>query len=129
MTNTEYTDELMKRFGKPKFAKEIKDVNGIGQVGNMRCGDVMKLQIKVNDKTKIIEDIGFKTFGCAAAIASSDVVCELAKGKTIEEAKKITKDSIVKKLGGMPAIKVHCSILGIEALEKAINDWEKKDKK
>ena len=126
MENTNYSEELMKRFGKPKFVKKLENPSGAGRVGNMKCGDVMNLEIKVDDKTKKIKDIGFQTFGCAAAVASSDVVCELAKGKTIEEAKKLTKDDVIKKLGGMPSIKVHCSLLGIEALEKAIKDYEDK---
>ena len=149
----------MKHFNNPKFVKDVKDSNGIGEVGNVACGDVMHLEIKVGPPrgyTKEvrepqrgartsprplrgpetfskkglqgakIEDIGFKTFGCAAAIASSDVVCELAMGKTIEEAEKITKDDIVEKLKGMPQIKVHCSVLGIEALKKAIEDYRGK---
>ena len=115
----------MKHFNNPKFVKDVKDSDGVGEVGNVACGDIMHLEIKV--KKNKIEDIGFKTFGCAAAIASSDVVCELAKGKTIEEAEKIKKDDIVEKLKGMPKIKVHCSILGIEALKKAIKDYKKKD--
>ena len=119
----EYTKELLKHFKNPKFVKPIKNPSGIGEVGNMTCGDVMKLSIKVKDNK--IKDIGFNTFGCAAAIASSDVVCELVKGKTIEEAKKIKKEDIVKSLGGMPKIKVHCSVLGIKALKKAIEDFEK----
>lgn len=119
----EYTKELLKHFKNPKFVKPIKNPSGIGEVGNMTCGDVMKLSIKVKDNK--INDIGFNTFGCAAAIASSDVVCELVKGKTIEEAKKIKKEDIVKSLGGMPKIKVHCSVLGIKALKKAIEDFEK----
>lgn len=119
----EYTEELMKHFKDPKFVKDVEDPSGQGEVGNVACGDVMHLDIKVKDSK--IEDIGFKTFGCAAAIASSDVVCELAQGKTIEEAEKITKDDIVKKLKGMPKIKVHCSVLGIEALKKAIEDYKK----
>ena len=121
----EYSKELMKHFNNPKFVKDVKDSDGVGEVGNVACGDIMHLEIKV--KKNKIEDIGFKTFGCAAAIASSDVVCELAKGKTIEEAEKIKKDDIVEKLKGMPKIKVHCSILGIEALKKAIKDYKKKD--
>lgn len=127
--NNEYTKELMKRFQHPKFVKDVKNANAIGEVGNVSCGDVMKLSLKIDDKTKKITDIGFKTFGCGAAIAASDVVCELAKGKTLEEAKKITKDDIVKTLGGMPKIKIHCSILGIEALNKAIKNYEEKNGK
>jgi len=119
-----YSKELLKHFKNPKFVKDVKNSNGIGEVGNVACGDIMHLEIKV--KNNKIEDIGFKTFGCAAAIASSDVVCELAKGKTIEEAEKIKKDDIVEKLKGMPQIKVHCSVLGIEALKKAIEDYKKK---
>ena len=112
----------MEHFKNPKFVKDIEDSDGTGEVGNVQCGDVMHLDIKVKDNK--IEDIGFKTFGCAAAIASSDAVCELAKGKTLEEAEKITKDDIIKKFGEMPQIKVHCSILGIEALQKAIEDYK-----
>ena len=123
----EYSKELMKHFKKPKFVKNVENSNGIGEVGNVACGDIMHLEIKVKDNK--IEDIGFKTFGCAAAIASSDVVCELAQGKTIEEAEKIKKDDIVEKLKGMPQIKVHCSVLGIEALKKAIDDYKKKNRR
>ncbi len=121
-----YSKELLKHFKNPKFVKQIKNPSGKGEVGNIRCGDVMHLQIKVDKKTEKIKDIGFQTFGCAAAIASSDVVCYLAKGKTIEEAKKITKDDIIKELKTMPPIKIHCSVLGIEALKKAIKDYERK---
>ena len=124
MTQQKYTKELMKHFENPKFVKSLKNPDGVGEIGNVACGDVMHLEIKV--KNNKIEDIGFKTFGCGAAIASSDVVCELAKGKTLEEAKKLTKDDIVEMLGGMPPIKVHCSVLGIEALKKAILDYEVK---
>jgi len=119
-----YTKELLKRFQNPKFVKDIKNADGVGEVGNASCGDIMHLEIKVKDDK--IEDIGFKTFGCGAAIASSDVVCELAKGKTLEQAKNLTKQDIVDKLGGMPPIKVHCSVLGIEALKKAIKNYENK---
>jgi|TARA_Y100000034_G_C6887015_1_gene407385 nitrogen fixation NifU-like protein len=121
-----YTKELMKHFESPKFVKSLKNPDGVGKIGNVACGDVMHLEIKVENGK--IEDIGFKTFGCGAAIASSDVVCELAKGKTLKQAKKLTKDDIVKKLGGMPPIKVHCSVLGIKALKKAIEDYEEKQK-
>ena len=126
MTMT-YSKELMKHFKNPKFVKSVKNPDGVGEVGNVACGDIMHLEIKVEDNK--IEDIGFKTFGCPAAVASSDVVCELAKGKTLEEAEKIKKDDIVQKLKGMPPIKVHCSVLGIQALKKAIEDYKKKGDK
>ncbi len=124
---SKYTKKLLERFRNPKFVKSLKSPSGVGEVGNVSCGDVMHLEIKVENN--VIKDIGFKTFGCGAAIASSDVVCELAKGKTIEEAKKLTKQDIIDKLGGMPPLKVHCSVLGIEALKKAIENWEKDKKK
>ncbi len=119
-----YSKELMKHFKNPKFVKKLKSVDAVGEVGNLRCGDIMRLKIKVSDNK--IKDIGFQTFGCPAAVASSDVTCELAKGKTLEQAKKLTKDDIIKKLGGMPSIKIHCSVLGIQALKKAIEDYERK---
>jgi len=127
--NQTYSKELLKHFKNPKFVKDVKDANGVGEVGNIRCGDIMHLEIKVNDKTKKIEDIGFKTFGCPAAVASSDVVCSLAKGKTIQQAKKLSKDDVIKKLKGMPSEKIHCSVLGIDALKLAIKDYENKEKK
>jgi nitrogen fixation NifU-like protein len=123
--NQSYTKELMKRFKNPKYVKKLKNPNAVGEVGNIKCGDIMHLELNIDEKTKKIKDIGFQTFGCPAAVASSDVVCELAKGKTLEQAKKLGKDDIVKKLKGMPLIKVHCSVLGIEALKKAIENYEK----
>lgn len=117
-----YSKKLLKHFRNPKFVKKVKNSDAVGEVGNLKCGDVMRMQIKVADGR--IKDIGFQTFGCPAAVASSDVVCELAKGKTLEEAKKLTKDDVVKALGGMPPVKVHCSVLGIQALGKAIEDYE-----
>ena len=122
-----YTKELLKHFKNPRFVKDIENPDGVGEVGNMKCGDILKMQIKV-EKNKI-SDIGFKTFGCPAAVASSDVVCELAKGKTIGEAKKMKKEDVIKKLKGMPQAKIHCSLLGIDALKLAIEDYEGKDKK
>jgi len=120
-----YTQKIIKRFEKPRFAGEIKNADAVGQVGNMKCGDVMKVFLKVkNDK---IVDVKFKTYGCIAAIAASDAMCELAKGKTLENAKKITYKDIIKKMGGeVPQIKVHCSILGTQALTKAIENYEGK---
>ena len=119
-----YTKELMERFRNPKFMKEIKGADAVGQEGNPKCGDVMKVYITV-EKGKIT-DIGFQTFGCPAAIAASDALCELALGKTLAEAAKITGKDIVKVLGDMPPIKVHCSVLGMKTLKNAIADYHKK---
>jgi nitrogen fixation NifU-like protein len=125
----EYGKSVMKRFLKPKFAGELKNASGIGQVGNAACGDIMRVFIKVDKDKKgqeKIKDIRFKTMGCVAAIASSDAVCEIAKGKTIEDAKKINKKNILQRVGKLPQVKHHCSILGEEALLAAIKDYEKK---
>ncbi|MEM0465693.1 MAG: iron-sulfur cluster assembly scaffold protein [Candidatus Pacearchaeota archaeon] len=127
ITNNLYSKEVLKRFTNPKHFGEIKNPDGIGQVGNPVCGDIMKVYLKVK-KNKII-DIKFQTFGCVSAIAASDALCELAKGKTIEEAKKITNRSIIEKLNGLPDIKIHCSVLGAQGLKKAILDFEKKQGK
>ena len=119
-----YTKELMERFRNPKHMKEIKGADGIGEEGNPKCGDVMKVYITV-EKGKIT-DIGFQTFGCPAAIAASDAMCELALGKTLDQASKITGKDIVKVLGDMPPIKLHCSVLGMKTLKNAIGDYRKK---
>ena len=121
----QYSKKLMKHFKNPKFVKRLKNPNAVGEVGNIRCGDIMRLELVIQDNK--IKDIGFQTFGCPAAVASSDVVCEIAKGKSLKKAKKIEKDEIIKNLGGMPPIKIHCSILGIEALRKAIKNYEDKE--
>ncbi len=120
-----YAEKVIKHFQKPEFVGEMKDADGVGQVGNIKCGDIMKVFIKVKDN--IITDIKFKTYGCVAAIASSDVMCKLAKGKTLEEALKIKDKDIADYLGSLPAIKLHCSVLGMEALQAAIDDYNKKN--
>ena len=119
-----YSKELLKHFRNPKFVKDIKNPDGVGEVGNIRCGDIMRLKIIV--KNGKIDDIGFQTFGCPAAVASSDVVCKLAKGKTLNKAEKITKEDIIRELKEMPLTKIHCSVLGIQALKKAIEDYKNK---
>lgn len=121
-----YTKKVMDHFKNPHNVGKIEDADGIGVVGNRACGDVMKLYIKVQDN-KII-DIKFETMGCAAAIATSSIITDLAKGKTIEEALKITKDNIVEELEGLPPVKVHCSLLAIDALHAAIKDYKEKKK-
>jgi NifU-like protein involved in Fe-S cluster formation len=127
--NLNYTKEVVRRFQKPKFVKKLKNPDAVGEVGNPRCGDVMRMEVKIDKKTGKISDIGFQTYGCPAAIATSDVVCELAKGKTLKQAGKITSKDVVKELKHLPAIKLHCSVLGIEALKEVIKDYEKKTKK
>lgn len=124
-----YTEKVVKRFENPRYAGELKDANAIGTVGNPACGDIMRLYMKINDETKVIEDVSFKTFGCAAAIASTDVACELIKGKTIDEALKITNKQVVDMLGTLPPQKIHCSVLAEESIDAAIkNYYEKKSK-
>ncbi len=121
-----YTEEVMKHFTNPKNVGVIENADGVGEVGNVVCGDMMRIYIKVGENEKgekVIEDIKFKTFGCVAAIASSSMLTELVKGKTLEEAMKITKEHILKALGGLPPVKVHCSLLAIDALREAIYDY------
>lgn len=122
-----YSDKVMEHFRSPRNMGEIKDADGVGTVGNPVCGDLMTIYIKVkNDK---ITDVKFKTFGCAAAIATSSMITELAKGKTLDEASKITRDNVANELDGLPPIKMHCSNLAADALREAIKDYRKKMKK
>ncbi|MEM4703260.1 MAG: iron-sulfur cluster assembly scaffold protein [Candidatus Pacearchaeota archaeon] len=128
----EYNKKVMKYFLHPKNVGEIKNADGVGKVGNIICGDIMRIFIKVDKNKKneyYIKDIKFKTLGCAAAIATSSVVTELAKGKTFEKALRITNQSIVKFLGGLPPVKYHCSLLAEDALAEAIYNYLKKHKK
>ncbi len=120
-----YSDKVMEHFTNPRNIGEIKDADGTGEVGNPTCGDVMKITIKVEDD--IIKDIAFKTLGCAAAIATSSITTEMAKGKTLEEALKITRGQVAEELGGLPPQKMHCSNLAAEGLHKAIEDYKSKE--
>ncbi len=122
----------MRHFTKPKNMGEIKNPDGVGQVGNPTCGDIMKVFIKVKKNKKgeeIIKDIKFQTFGCASAIASSSMLTEMAKGKTFEQAKEIKMKDIAEKLGGLPKLKLHCSAMASETLVKAMDDYKSKSKK
>ncbi len=114
----------MDHFRNPRNVGEIPEADGVGTVGNPVCGDVMTVYIKVKDDT--LEDVKFKTFGCGAAVATSSMITELAKGKTIEEALKITRKDVADSLGGLPPIKMHCSNLAADALHEAIKDYLKK---
>jgi len=119
-----YTDKVLDHFRNPRNMGEIPDADGVGTVGNPVCGDLMSIYIKVKDNH--IADIRFKTFGCGAAIATSSMITELAKGKTLEEAMKISRGDVADNLGGLPPIKMHCSNLAADGLHAAIQDYLKK---
>ena len=120
-----YSEEVMDHFTNPRNVGEITDADGVGEVGNPVCGDMMTFYIKVDDDENL-SDVKYKTFGCGAAIAVSSMVSEMAKGKSVEEALKISRDDVAEKLGGLPKNKMHCSNLGAEALGKAIEDYQSK---
>ena len=122
-----YNEKVMQHFMNPQNVGDIKDADGIGEVGNPVCGDMMTFYIKVKDNK--LEDVKFKTFGCGAAIAVSSMVSQIAKGKTLEEALKITNKDVAEELGGLPKNKMHCSNLGADALHAAIKDYIKKHPK
>lgn len=122
-----YTDKVMEYFKNPHNVGEIPDADGVGTVGNPVCGDIMKLFIKVEDN--VIKDAKFKTFGCGAAIATSSMITDIVRGKTIEDALKVSNKEVVKALGGLPDVKMHCSVLAEQALKKAIKDYLKKSGK
>jgi nitrogen fixation NifU-like protein len=119
-----YTEKVMEHFKNPRNVGEIPDADGVGTVGNPVCGDLMTIYIKVKDNRLV--DIKFKTFGCGSAIATSSMITELAKGKTLEEGLKITRANVADELGGLPAVKMHCSNLAADALHAAIEDYYKK---
>ncbi len=121
-----YTEKVMDHFKNPKNMGEIENASGVGTVGNAKCGDIMRMYLQVNDDG-IIEDVKFKTFGCGAAVATSSMATQLVKGKTIEEALKITNKSVLEALDGLPANKVHCSLLAEEALRAALWDYATKN--
>jgi len=122
----QYSDKVMEHFRNPHNVGEIPDADGIGNVGNPVCGDIMRLYIKVDPVTEVITDAKFKTFGCGAAIATSSMVTDLVRGKTIQEALQVSNHAVAEALGGLPKIKMHCSVLAEEALTSAINDYFKK---
>jgi len=125
-----YSKKVIEHFSKPHNQGVIKDADGVGTVGNPTCGDIMKLYIKVskNKEEEIIEDIKFETLGCGAAIATSSMITDLAKGKTLEEAEKITRQNVADELEGLPPVKMHCSNLAADALQKAIENYKSKTK-
>ena len=122
-----YTDEVMEHFKEPHNYGQMDNPDGVGKVGNIRCGDVMWLYIKVEDDT--IKDVKFEAYGCLAAIATSSVITDLVKGKKIEEAIELDKEEIIDELGELPQIKVHCSVLAVDALSEAVYDYLQKQEK
>jgi len=122
-----YSDKVMDHFSNPRNVGEIENASGVGTVGNAKCGDIMRIYLDIDDDTHIINDVKFKTFGCGAAIATSSMATELVKGKTIEEALKITNTAVMEALDGLPPVKVHCSLLAEEAIHAALWDYAQKN--
>ena len=116
-----YSEKVMDHFTNPRNVGEIENADGVGVVGNAKCGDIMKMYLKIDDG--VITDCKFKTFGCGAAIATSSMATELVKGHTVEEALKLTNSAVVEALDGLPAVKVHCSVLAEEAIKSAVADY------
>ena len=119
-----YSDKVMDHFRNPRNVGALEDANGIGEVGNARCGDIMKMYLKIEDETVV--DVSFETFGCGSAIASSSIATELIKGKPVSDALKLTNKAVVEALDGLPAHKVHCSVLAEEAIKAAIEDYTRR---
>ena len=121
-----YSEKVMEHFRNPRNVGVIEDANGIGEVGNAKCGDIMKMYLKIEDD--IVQDVKFETFGCGSAIASSSMATELIKGKPVAEAEKLTNQAVAEALDGLPAYKMHCSVLAEEAIHAALEDWRSREK-
>ncbi len=120
-----YSDKVLDHFSNPRNVGEIPDADGVGEVGNAKCGDIMKIYLKINDG--VIDDVKFKTFGCGAAVATSSIATEMIKGKKIEDALQITNRAVVEALDGLPPAKLHCSVLAEQAMKAAIADYYKRN--
>lgn len=123
-----YSEKVMDHFEHPRNVGEIPDASGVGTVGNAKCGDIMRIYLKINDDG-VIEDCKFKTFGCGAAIATSSMATEMIKGKTVEEAQRLTNAAVAEALDGLPPVKMHCSLLAEEAVKAALDDYHAKQGK
>ncbi len=123
-----YSEKVMDHFRNPRNVGVIENADGVGEVGNPVCGDIMKIYLKINDE-KVIEDVKFETFGCGSAIASSSMATELIKGKPVEEARQLTNKAVAEALDGLPDYKMHCSVLAQEAIEAALKDYESRQEK
>lgn len=121
-----YSDKVMDHFANPRNVGEIPDADGVGEVGNAKCGDIMRIYLDI-DENQIIRDVKFKTFGCGAAVATSSMATELIKGKPVEEALKLTNKAVIEALDGLPAAKLHCSVLAEQAMKAAIADYYKRN--
>ena len=121
-----YSEKVMDHFRNPRNVGVLEDANGIGEVGNAKCGDIMKMYLKIEDD--IVKDVKFETFGCGSAIASSSMATELIKGKPVEEARQLTNQAVAEALDGLPDYKMHCSVLAQEAIEAALKDYEENEK-
>ena len=119
-----YSDKVMEHFSNPRNVGELADANGIGEVGNSKCGDIMKIFLRIEDD--VIHDASFKTFGCGAAVATSSMATELVKGKTVEDALRLTNKTVTEALDGLPAAKIHCSVLAEQGIKAAIQDYYEK---
>ena len=119
-----YSEKVMDHFSNPRNVGELADANGIGEVGNPKCGDIMRIYMKIEDD--VIKDISFKTFGCGAAVATSSMATELLKGKTVKEALELTNKTVLEALDGLPQVKVHCSVLAEQGVRAAIRDYYKR---
>lgn len=119
-----YSEKVMDHFANPRNVGELKDANAVGEVGNAKCGDIMKIYMKIEDNT--VKEVSFKTFGCGAAIATSSIATEMVKGKTVEEALELSNKAVIEALDGLPPQKIHCSVLAEEAIKAAIIDYYKK---
>ena len=120
-----YTEKVLDHFSNPRNMGEVEGANGVGTVGNAKCGDIMQISLRINDDG-VIEDVGFKTFGCGAAIATSSMATEMIKGKTIDEALQLSNSAVVEALEGLPPAKIHCSVLAEEAVKAALEDYYKR---
>lgn len=122
-----YSDKVIDHFTNPRNVGEIEDADGVGTVGNAKCGDIMRIYLDIDPDTKVIHDCKFKTFGCGAAVASSSMATEMVKGKTIYEALEVTNKAVMEALDGLPQVKIHCSLLAEEAIHAALWDYAEKN--
>ena len=123
-----YSEKVMDHFMNPRNVGDVEDANAVGEVGNAKCGDIMKISMKINDDG-VIEDVKFKTFGCGAAVATSSIATEMIKGKTVEEAEKLSNKAVIEALDGLPPAKIHCSDLAEEAVKAALKDYHENHEK